>query len=140
MSAIQAHPKIDARRYGRLLSRAIPRPIRDDDDLDAATAKLLKLDELDEAGKLSSEEREYSELLTVLIERYEQERYPVPDGTPHENLIAAMEHRGITQAELSKIIGSRSLTSEILSGRKEISKAVAKKLAALFRAPIEMFI
>ena len=51
-----------------------------------------------------------------------------------------MEHRGLSQSDIAKIIGSRSITSEILSGKREISKAVAKKLAEQLRAPIELFI
>jgi HTH-type transcriptional regulator/antitoxin HigA len=51
-----------------------------------------------------------------------------------------MEHRGIGQAEIARIIGSRPLTSEILNGKREISKAVAKRLSEALRAPVELFL
>jgi HTH-type transcriptional regulator / antitoxin HigA len=143
MSTTTAHPKatIDPRRYGRLLSRAQPRAIRNDKELEAMTAELLKLDELEEAGKASLEELELAELLTVLIERYEEEHYPIIlDGPPHERLAAVMEHRGLSQSDIAKVLGSRSLASEILSGKREISKAAVKKLAESLRAPAELFI
>ncbi len=138
---MSATPTIDANRYGRLLSRARPRAIRNDKELETMTAELLELDELEEAGKASPEERELAELLTVLIERYEDAHYPITlDGAPHEYLAAVMEHRGLSQTDIAKIIGSRSITSEILSGKRKISKAVAKKLAEGLRAPVELFI
>jgi len=143
MSTTSAHLKttIDARRYGRLLSRAQPRAIRNDKQLETMTAELLKLDELEETGKASPEELELAELLTTLIERYEAEHYPIViESTPQERLEAFMEHRGVSQADIARILGSRSLASEILSGRREISKAAAKKLAESLRAPIELFI
>jgi len=138
---MSATPTIDANRYGRLLSRVRPRAIRNDKELETMTAELLELDELEEAGKASPEERELAELLTVLIERYEDAHYPITlDGAPHEYLAAVMEHRGLSQTDIAKIIGSRSITSEILSGKRKISKAVAKKLAEGLRAPVELFI
>ena len=118
----------------------MPRPIRDDAGLEAMTAELLKLDELAEAGKLSPEEKELAELLTVLIEQYEDRHFPIENGAPHEMLAAIMEHRGISQAELSHIIGSRSIVSEALSGKREIGKALAKRLSIALRAPVELFI
>ena len=143
MSATNAitETTVDDRRYGRLLSRARPRAIRTDEELETMTAELLKLDELDEAGKASPEERELAELLTTLIERYEAEHYPIMiQSAAHERLAAFMEHRGVSQADIAKVLESRSLTSEILNGKREISKAAAKKLAKYLRAPVELFI
>src|SRR6266849_71066 len=141
MSSVMEHPKIDDRKYGRVLSKALPRPIRSDKELEARTAELLQLVDLDEDGKLSPEEREYSELLGALIEQYEDAHYPIKlTGTPHEYLAAVMEHRGLSQSDIAEIIGSRSITSEILSGKRAISKAAAKRLAERLRAPVELFI
>ena len=141
MSSVVERPKIDDRKYGRVLSKALPRPIRDDKELETRIAELLRLVDLDEDGKLSPEEQEYSELLGALIEQYEDAHYPIErTGAPHEYLAALMQHRGLSQSDIAKILGSRSLTSEILSGRREISKAAAKKLAEHLRAPLELFI
>ena len=138
---MSAARNIDNHAYARLLSRVLPQPIRTDEELDAMTAELLRLDEIEERGKASPAERKFAELLTVLIERYEDERYPVkPNAPPHENLAASMEHRGVSQADIAKVIGSRSITSEILSGKREISKSAAKRLAEYLRAPLELFI
>ena len=129
-----ARKTIDNRAYARLLSRLLPQPIRTDEELDRMTAELLRLDELEELGTASPAERKLAELLTVLMERYEDEHYPItPDAPPHERLAACMEHRGLSQSDIAKIIGSRSLASEILSGKREISKAAVKKLARRLR-------
>ena len=105
------------------------------------TPELLKLDELEETGKASPEELELAELFTTLIERYEAEHYPILiESSPQERLEAFMEQRGLSQADLARILGSRSLASEILSGKREISKTAAKKLAEHLRAPVDLFI
>jgi HTH-type transcriptional regulator/antitoxin HigA len=136
-----AQKKSNDRAYGRLLSRALPRAIRTDSQLEAMTAELLRLDELEEAGKATPAEQEFAELLTALIEKYEETHYPVTVQTPpHQNLAAIMEHRGIGQAEIARIIGSRPLTSEILNGKRAISKAIAKRLSEALRAPVELFL
>ena len=133
--------KLDKQVYGQLLIRALPRPIRNDREFDQMTAKLLELDEREETGQASAEEHEVAELLTALIERYEDEHYPVePDSSPREHLLALMEHREVLQAELAEAIGSRSLASEILSGKRDISKSAAKVLAKLFHVPADLFI
>ena len=83
---MSAARNIDNHAYARLLSRVLPQPIRTDEELDAMTAELLRLDEIEERGKASPAERKFAELLTLLIERYEDERYPVkPNAPPHEN-------------------------------------------------------
>jgi hypothetical protein len=69
MSAVRK--TIDKHDYARLLSRLLPQPIRTDEELDRMTAELLRLDELEELGKASPAERKLAELLTVLIEQYE---------------------------------------------------------------------
>lgn len=133
--------KINARAYGKLLVETLPHVIRNDAELDKATALLLKLDEIEEAGKLTPEQDLLTELLLVLVERYESEHYPIDfQSSPHDNLVACMENRGTTQAEIAELLGSRSIASEILRGRREISKANAKKLAEYFRAPADLFI
>jgi antitoxin component HigA of HigAB toxin-antitoxin module len=51
-----------------------------------------------------------------------------------------MEERAIPQSEISGVLGSRSQASDLLSGRRSISKTQAQKLAAFFRVPIDLFL
>ena len=130
--------KINSERYGALLVEALPRVIRTGKENDEATSALLELEE--RADRLSPEERELMELLVVLIQDFEDRHYPMNQSEPRLRLLDLMEDRGITQAELSKIIGSRSTASDILCGRRSISKAMAKKLSTGLRVPVEVFL
>ena len=133
----QAVP-LDAKRYGRLLTKVLPRPIRNDRECARMETALLALEDRTE---LSREEEELAELMAILIEKYEDEHHPVEGlSTPVDRLKALMEDRDVSQADLSRVIGSRSQASEILSGVRSISKAQAKTLAAHFRVPADMFI
>jgi HTH-type transcriptional regulator/antitoxin HigA len=134
----QARPPIDDRQYGRILSRMCPRPIRTDADLEDAVARLDDLDRRDE--HLTPEERELAELYTTLIEAYEERHYPVPHAPPHEFLRALLEQRGLAQADIAPMLGGSGHTSEILNAKRSISKVQAKKLAAFFKLPADLFI
>ena len=90
--------------------------------------------------ELGPEEKELSELVTALIERYEAEHYPVDLATPQQRLAQLMEDRGLTQAGVWKLFGTRARASEVLNGKRGISKAQAKKLANFFRVPVDLFI
>jgi HTH-type transcriptional regulator / antitoxin HigA len=134
----QIAPPIDAKQYGRILSRELPRAIRNGRDLERAAARLDELDRRDEG--LTPEERELAELYTALIAAYEDERYPVPRAAPGELLRALLEHRGLAQAGIAPLLGGSGHTSEILNGKRSISKAQARKLAAFFGVSADSFI
>jgi len=123
--------------YGQLLAKFLPRPIRTERELEAATALLLQLDERTD---LSPEEDALTEVLTVLIEDYEDRHYPLPDVPPHESLKALMEDRGLKHKDIWPVLGNKGAATEILSGRRSISKAQAKRLAGFLRVPIDLFI
>ena len=89
---------------------------------------------------LTPEERELAELYTTLIEAYEERHYPVPHAPPHEFLRALLEQRGLAQADIAPMLGGSGHTSEILNAKRSISKVQAKKLAAFFKLPADLFI
>ncbi len=80
------------------------------------------------------------ELLSTLIEAYEDEHYPIPEASPADILKFFMEDRGIKQIDLLPVFGSSGITSEVVNGKHSISKAQAKKLAAFFKVSVELFI
>jgi HTH-type transcriptional regulator/antitoxin HigA len=51
-----------------------------------------------------------------------------------------LEQRGLEPHDLWAVVGSKSRVSEMLSGKRAISKAQAKKLAAFFHVPLDLFI
>ena len=133
-----AKPAMDKTEYGRILSHELPRPIRSDQDLRRAIDRLEKLDS--NHAQLTAAEREMAELYTVLIEAYENQHYPVPHAAPHQFLEALLEQRGLAQADIAPFVGGRGHASEVLSGKRAISKAQAKRLAEFFRVSAESFI
>jgi HTH-type transcriptional regulator/antitoxin HigA len=127
----------DEKTYGRLLQEALPHVIRTEDEYERFTSELLRLDELDEPTR---EQEELAELLTLLIDEYEERRYPIPKASPQQTLQHLMEARGLTQKDLQKVFGSKGITSEVFHGKRSISKAQAKKLAEFFHVSVEVFI
>jgi HTH-type transcriptional regulator/antitoxin HigA len=88
----------------------------------------------------SAEEKALAELLQRLIQAYDDEHYPMPEVPPHEMVKYLMEQRGPKQADLVSVLGSRAQVSDLVNGKRGISKAQVKKLAEYFRVSAELFI
>ena len=102
---------------------------------------ISELEEYDRRhDELTPEEREYSELLTVLIEAFENTNYALEGSTPDSRLRSLMEEHGLRQRDLLEVFGSRGIASEVVSGKRAISKAQARKLAQLFHVPADLFL
>ncbi len=86
------------------------------------------------------EETALHRLLVILIETYEAEQYPIPESSPDEILRHIMEASGTRQIDLVGIIGSSGVVSEIVNGKRTISKAQAKILADRFKVSSSLFI
>ena len=129
--------QIDEKTYGQLLRRALPHVIRTKEDYERLGSELLQLDELESP---TPEQKELAELLTVLIEEYEERRYPIRKASPRQVLLHLMEARGLTQKDLWKLFGSKGIASEVLNGKRAISKSQARKLGDFFKVSVELFI
>ena len=79
-------------------------------------------------------------LLAVLLEEYEDRNIPLPAVKPDRMLRYLLAERGFRKSDLWPVLGSKSRVSEIIAGNRSISKSQAKKLAAFFRVPVELFI
>ena len=129
--------KVDPIRYGTLLARKLPTVIRTEAENERLTAELEDLDR--RHADLTPEEREYSELLTVLVEAFEDANYTVDGSTPASRLQSLMAEHGLRQRDLLVVFGSSGIASEVVSGKRAISKSQAKKLANLFHVPADIF-
>jgi HTH-type transcriptional regulator/antitoxin HigA len=129
--------ELDEKTYGKLLGRTLPHVIRTDQECERLTNELLRLDERED---LSPEEKELAELLTVLIDEYEERRYPIRKATPQQTLHHLMAARKLTQKDLWKLFGSKGITSEVFHGKRSISISQAKKLALFFHVTADLFI
>lgn len=131
--------KPDPRKYGRLLARILPVVIQNEEEYDRIDSEIARL--LAKGHRnLSAEEQALLELLTKLIEDYDTQHFPAPQNLPHERLRALMEHNDLTQADLLPIFKSRGYISEVLSGKRAISKRIAKALSERFSVSAELFI
>lgn len=79
------------------------------------------------------------EIAMELIERWEDKHVEIPDASPREVLRHLLEANNLKQKDLGDI-ASQTLVSDILAGRREISKRLAKSLAAYFHVDIGAFI
>lgn len=129
---------VDPKRYGRLLAQKLPAVIRTEEENERLIAELEDLDA--RSGQLTPEERQYADLLTLLIKAFEEANYTLEGSTPDSRLRSLMEEHRLRQRDLLDIFGSRGIASEVVSGKRAISKAQAKKLAALFHVPADLFL
>ena len=125
--------------YGELLARVQPHPIKDDREYDRLVAEVGRLMKRGE-GNLSREETSLLEMLSILIEEYDRKHYPLAPSQPFRTVAFLLEQRGLEPHDLWPVLGSKSRVSEILSGKRAIGKAHAKKLAAFFHVPIDLLI
>lgn len=128
---------VNSDAYGALLASTHPHVIRTDKEYNEA---LALVEELMHKDILSPEEDQLFDLLVVLIEKYEEEQnFIKTQSTPLERLRYLMEANNLKQADLASVFGSRGTTSEVLSGKREISKNAAIKLGERFRLPATFF-
>ena len=104
--------------YARLLSRISPKVIHCEKENERYTRALYELDQ--RSAKLTRAEKELAELLTLLIEDFESKRYELPRAKPLEAQRFLMEQHSLRQKDLADVFGSRSIVSEVLSGKSEL--------------------
>ena len=80
------------------------------------------------------------DVLAVLIERYEDEHFPIDMPDPVEAIKFRMEQSGLSQKDLVPFLGSRSKVSEVLSGKRELSLAMIRSLNKHVGIPADVLI
>jgi HTH-type transcriptional regulator / antitoxin HigA len=134
----RARRRFDQRKYGRLLAQAAPAVIRNETECRRVDGEISKL--LRKGDNLTPEEERLLDLLSALVERYEDETEGFPDSPPHRVLRFLMEQNDLQQVDLVKIFGSSGRVSEVVNGKRGISKAQAKALGEFFKVSPELFI
>jgi HTH-type transcriptional regulator/antitoxin HigA len=129
---------INQQKYGKLLARVRPMVIRTEEEYDRMLTLVEQLMAKDDS--LTLEEGELLRLLGKLIADFEEEFYPPEDAAPHEVLQELINARGLKQSDLWELFGSRGRASEVINGKRAISKARAKALAEFFHVSAELFI
>ncbi len=81
-----------------------------------------------------------AELLTLLIENFEERTYQLPKASPAEMVCHLMEANELRQAQMLDVFGTPSVVSEVLSGKRELSKAHIERLCSRFHVSPELFL
>jgi len=124
------------KEYAHLLGDALPHVIHTESENDRCTAVLEKLLR---QKKRTAEENRLAELLTLLIEEFEEKEYALPAGDPIDLLRHLMDSNHLRQVDLLDVFGTASVVSEVLKGKRELSKAHIAKLSARFHVSPALF-
>ena len=129
--------------YLRLSALWPPHPIRDDADYDAAVNVIYPLSGKAELGQpLDAGETMYIEVVVMLIGAYDDEHhsFPMTDLPLSERLDWMMEQHDLNQSQIAEIAGiSRGNMSDVMAGRRELSKKSIKRLAKRFKESADYF-
>ncbi len=129
----------DPKKYGELLIDVSPGAIETEEENERALAIIDRLMRKDEDA-LSPEEDRLLRMLAVLVEDFENRAYPMGEPNPAVALRELMREHGLKQNDMLEIFGSQGTVSQVLNGKREISKAQARKLSERFRLPVDIFI
>ena len=95
--------------------------------------------ELDRRKHLTPAEKNFAELLTLLIEAYEEKHHSIRSASAVEVLQELLSANDLRQKDLVPQLGSESIVSEILSGKRELNKNHIEKLSKRFNVSPEVF-
>lgn len=132
----QYNPKI----YGKLLVDVLPAVIETEEENEKALAIVERIMDKGE-DKISPEEYRLLDLLVRLIEDFEDQAYPMGNiAKPLDILKSLISEHGLKQTDLLDVFGSQSIVSEVLNGKRGISKNHAKRLGKRFNLPADLFL
>ncbi len=106
-----------------------PKVISSEKQYDEYVSALL---DLERSHDLTPAEKNFAELLTLLVEAYEDKHHPVRDASPLEVLRELISANNLRQKDLAPLLGSESVVSEVLSGKRELNKRQIEKLSKKF--------
>ncbi|MBI0400428.1 MAG: helix-turn-helix domain-containing protein [Cytophagales bacterium] len=111
-------------------------PIRNEKDYQNA---LNRLEEIFDAKK-GTEQGDELEILSILIDRYENENFPIGMPDPIEAIKFRMEQMGMKQKDLAEVVGFKSRVSEILSKKRKLTLRMIRKLNSTLHIPTEVLV
>jgi HTH-type transcriptional regulator/antitoxin HigA len=112
------------------------KPIRSQTDYEAALARLEQIWD----PEPDTREADEFEVLTLLVERYEDDHHPIDPPDPVSAIQFRMEQQGLTRRDLEPFIGSRARVSEVLGRRRALTLDMIRRLHAGLHIPLESLI
>jgi HTH-type transcriptional regulator / antitoxin HigA len=132
---MRARAEMNEKKYAKLLARVLPRVIHKEEENDRC---IEDLGDLLRKPHRTAEENRLIELLTLLIEDFEG-KYSLPPATPLDILRHLMSANGLRQVDLLDVFGAPSVASEVLHGKRAMSKSHIAKLSQRFNVSPELF-
>ena len=111
-------------------------PVNTEEDYENALANIEKL----WGSKIGTRNGEKLDVLTTLVEKYEEENYPLAPPDPIDAIIFRMEQRGMSRANLGDLIGSRSRATEVLNKERRLTLGMIRVLHKALQIPAESLI
>ena len=111
-------------------------PIRNEKDYQKALDRLEDIFD----SKKGTEEGDELEILSILIDRYENENFPIGMPDPIEAIKFRMEQMGMNQKDLAEVVGFKSRVSEILNKKRKLTLNMIRKLNSTLHIPTEVLV
>jgi HTH-type transcriptional regulator / antitoxin HigA len=120
----------------KMIERGAPHLIRTEQQLESYTKALYRLTS---ESHPTPAQTEAIELLTLLIERYEDEHYALPQASPADVLRFLLSQHGLKQRDIAADLGGESVVSEVLSGKRRLSVSHIEQLSKRFHISPAVF-
>jgi HTH-type transcriptional regulator/antitoxin HigA len=120
-----------------MIRKGAPRLIRNDKELAEYTRALFAL--TGKPNHPTRAEQEAIDLITLLVDRYESEEYPISDAEPVDVLRFLLDSYGLTRRDIAPELGSETTVSLILSGRRQLNRDHIARLSRRFQVSPAVF-
>jgi len=112
------------------------RPIKNDEDYQQALDRL----ELIFDAKKETEKGDELEILSILIDKYESDNFPIEMPDPIEAIKFRMEQMGMKQKDLAEVVGFKSRVSELLNKKRKLTLEMIRKISSTLHIPTDVLV
>jgi HTH-type transcriptional regulator / antitoxin HigA len=112
------------------------RPIRTDADHAVALREIERL----WGAEPGTPEGDALDVLATLVDRYEDERFTLPEADPVKVIEAYMANNGLSRKDLAEVLGSQSRATEVLAHRRALSIEHIRRIHGAWKIPAELLI
>ena len=121
----------------KMIAKGAPHVIHNDKELELYSNALFQLTAIENPSRA---EAEAIELLTLLVERYEQAHYAIPAADAVSVVRFLIDRQDLAQRDLVPQFGSESAVSMFLAGHRKLTLEQVRKLSSRFKLPADVFI
>ncbi len=121
-----------------LLDFSKPHVLKNDTEYEAAITAIERL--LDEEVEPDSEGYDRLEFLSVLVEHYEEDQYPMGSVTPQQAVTFMLEQKGLERSDLDEVMGGKSRVSDFLNGKRSLSRSQIEGLRRMLGIPADILL